>query len=229
MSRESKILIAILVAVVGGMIALFAIANKDNPPAAVGDPTKITRDNSHKMGNGSIQLVEFGDYQCPACGAAHPVLKQLLKEYDGKVTFYFRNFPLTQIHPNAMSSANAAEAAGAQNKFWEMHDKLYETQDDWSNASATDLTGKFEGYAKELGLDVEKFKTAYANKEFQSLIDQDLADAGALNLNGTPTFFFNGTKYTGKNDYNSLRDAIEAELKKVSPAASATPTASPQP
>src|SRR5688572_5210284 len=119
MSRESKILIAVLVAVVGVMIGLFALANNNSSdaPTAVGDPQKIIRENSHKLGTGPVQLVEFGDYQCPACGAAQPSVKQLLKDYEGKLTFYFRNFPLTQIHRNTTTAAQAAEAAGDQGKF----------------------------------------------------------------------------------------------------------------
>jgi protein-disulfide isomerase len=213
MSRESKILTAILVAVVGGMIALFALANSNNKAnAPQGDKTKIIRDTSHKIGTGPIQLVEFGDYQCPACGAAYPTVKQLMKDYDGKVTLYFRNFPLTNVHKNAMASANAAEAAAAQDKFWEMHDKLYETQKDWSDLS--DPTDKFVGYATDLGLDADKFKKAITDKQFQSVIDQDVADTTALNLQGTPTFFFNGTQHTGDSSYASLSAKIDELLKK---------------
>jgi protein-disulfide isomerase len=233
-SREAKILTAILVVIVGGMIGLFAIANKPTP-APVGDKTKITRDSSHQEGSGTVKLVEFGDYQCPACGAAHPVVKQLMKDYNGKVTLYFRNFPLTQLHPNANLGAQAAEAAAAQGKFWEMHDKLYETQNDWANLSATEAEAKMVGYAKDLGLDADKFKSAIDNGDAQKVVDQDAADAAALNLNGTPTFFINGTQYNGKNDYASLRDAIEGALKSAgsspaanaSPAADASPSASP--
>lgn len=215
MSRESKILIGILVAVVGSMITLFIIANKNAAgPTAVGDKTKIVRDNSHKTGTGAIQIVEFGDYQCPSCGSAHPSLKQLAKDYESKITFYFRNFPLSDLHKNARLSAQAAEAAGDQNKFWEMHDKLYESQKEWSEMASNDATVKFESYAKDLGLDVEKFKKALADKQFDSIIDQDLADGNAIGITGTPTFFIDGELYKGKWDYATLRDVVEAKLKK---------------
>jgi protein-disulfide isomerase len=159
-------------------------------------------------------VVEYGDYQCPACGTVHPNLKQLVKDYDGKVTFYFRNFPLTSLHPNANAAANAAEAAAGQNKFWEMHDKLYETQKNWSSLAANDAEAKFADYAKELGLDVDVFKKALANKQFQSVIDQDSADANAMGVSSTPTIYINGVQQSGKTDYASLRDAVEAELNK---------------
>jgi protein-disulfide isomerase len=210
-SREAKILTGILVAVVGGMIALFIVANQ-SPPAPTGDKDKIIRDSSHKEGSGSVQLVEFGDYQCPACGSAEPNVEQLMKEYDGKVTLYFRNFPLTQVHKNALEGAEAAEAAADQGKFWEMHNKLYAAQKDWSEDA--DPTDKLVGYAKDLGLDTDKFKKALQDEQFKSFIDQDLADANAMGLNSTPTFFINGTKLSGGFDYATLRDAVESALKK---------------
>ncbi len=134
-----------------------------------------------------------------------------MKEYDGKITFYFRNFPLARIHKNALASAQAAEAAGNQGKFWEMHDKLYDNQEAWSELSSPD--DKLADYAKDLGLDVEKFKKALADKQFQTIIDQDVADATTLNVQGTPTFFFNGTQHTGPATYEALRDKVEELLK----------------
>ena len=214
MSKEAKILTAVLIVVVGAMIGLFALANKpDNTPAPKGDASKIIRDNSHKTGSGPVQLVEFGDYQCPACGAAYPNLKQIMKDYDGKVTFYFRNFPLTQIHQNAMLGAEAAEAAGAQGKYWEMHDKLYENQKDWGEANGTEAEDKIIGYAKDLGLDTNKFKTAIDNEQFKQTIEQDMADGNALGINATPTIYINGTQVQGGYGYATLRDAVNAALK----------------
>jgi len=230
-SREAKILTAILVVVVGGLIGLFVIANRP-APTPKGDKTKITRPTSHKEGSGTIQMVEFGDYQCPACGAAYPNVQQLLKDYGSHITFYFRNFPLTQLHPNAMASAQAAEAAGAQGKFWQMHDLLYQSQQDWGSLttvlSASDVEAKFVSYAGQLGLDVNKFKSDYTSDAIQNIINQDLADATALNLQGTPTFYFNGQPYSGASDYASLRDKVSSLLG-GSPAASPSPTPTPPP
>src|SRR5262245_52174408 len=136
------------------MIALFALANQGAGPAPTGDPSKIVRDSSHKTGTGTVQLVAFGDFQCPPCGAPQPTVKQLLQEYNGKVTFYFRNFPLTNIHSNAMAAAQAAEAAAEQDKYWEMHDKLFETQKEWESLAPAEANAKFADYALALGLDV---------------------------------------------------------------------------
>ncbi|HEX3082642.1 MAG TPA: thioredoxin domain-containing protein [Candidatus Saccharimonadia bacterium] len=232
MTKETKILIAALVVIVGVMAGLFMLANSGSNTPPVGDKTKITRPDSHKTGSGPVTMVEFGDYQCPACGAAYPNVKQLLADYNGKVTFYFRNFPLTNLHPNAMASAQAAEAAGDQGKYWQMHDMLYENQKDWS--TVTDPTSTFVNYAQSLGLDTTKFRNAIINKEFQSVIDQDIADGTALNIQGTPTFYFNGTAYSGDSSYASLKNKVDALLgstsaASASPSPSASPAASPQP
>ena len=156
-------------------------------------------------------MVEFGDFQCPACGAAEPNVEQLLKDFNGKITFYFRNFPLAQIHQNAMAGAEAAETAGAQGKYWQMHDKLYATQQTWGELA--DPTGDFVSYAQGLGLDTAKFKQALASQQFAKVINQDIADGNALGINATPTFYFNGQKYTGDNTYPALRDQVQSLLK----------------
>jgi protein-disulfide isomerase len=212
MSKESKILITVLVLIVAGMIGIFVLSNSGSTPSGpAGDKTKIIRANSHKIGTGNIQLVEYGDFQCPACGAAYPNVKQLMKDYDGKITLYFRNFPLPQLHPNAIAAANAAEAAGDQGKYWEMHDKLYEGQNTW--ASLADPTDTFVGYGKDLGLDTDKLKTAITDKKFQTIIDQDVADGNAQNVNATPTFYFNGVKYAGKSTYDELSAQVKSLIK----------------
>jgi protein-disulfide isomerase len=195
------------------MIGLFMLTNKGDGPKATGDKNAIIRDTTHKQGSGAVQLVEYGDYQCPACGNAHPIVKQIMQEYDGKVTFYFRNFPLTQLHPNAMAAALAAEAANAQGKFWEMHDKLYEAQKEWSDLQSDDALAKFTEYAKALGMDSGQLKTAIENEQFKDLINQDMADGEAQNLQSTPSFYVNGKLVTAGYTYPALRDAIEAALK----------------
>jgi protein-disulfide isomerase len=215
-SRESKILIGVLIVVVGGMIGLFALANKSasSGPTPTGDKSKIIRDSSHKTGSGSVQLVEFGDYECPACGAAYPSVKQIMKDFDGKVTLYFRNFPLTQVHKNAMMGAEAAESAGAHGKYWEMHDALYDNQKDWGELNASDAETKVLSYAKNLGLDSDKMKSDIDNEKFKTVIQQDMADGTALGIQGTPTFYINGTQLQGGYDYPTLRDAINKALGK---------------
>ena len=212
MSREAKILIAILVVVVGGMIALFTMGGGSSTTTAntPADQSKLVRDDSHKQGSGQVTLVEFGDYQCPSCGAAHPIIQRLQSEYNGKLTFVFRNFPLTSIHKNAMIGAMAAESAGAQNKYFEMHDKLYSEQAKWSELP--DPTDTLIGYATELGLDVEKFRNDLKTNAHKGRIDTDMADGNSLQIQGTPTIYVNGVQQSGF-DYDTLKKAVDNALK----------------
>jgi protein-disulfide isomerase len=227
LSRESKVLIGVLVVVVASMIGLFAIANRDTSGPAPKGESKVVRDSSHKQGTGPVQLVEFGDYQCPACGSAHPNLVRLMQEYQDKVTFYFRNYPILTLHKNANVAAYAAEAAADQGKFWEMHDKLYETQKDWE--SDADPTDKFVGFAKDLGLDTDKFKKSVVDEQFKSIVDQDVADANVLGVSSTPTFYLNGTELTGGYSYENLKSKVDAALGAAPAAATPTPAATVSP
>lgn len=211
MSREAKILIAILVVVVGGMITLFALTNK--PKASTGptaDSSKLIAANSHTTGSGDVTIVEFGDFQCPACGAAFPNVQRIMQEYNGKVKLVFRNFPL-QMHPNAIPAARAAEAAGLQGKFWPMYEKLYQTQADWENS--TDPSNIFSGYAKELGLDVDKFNADMASDAVLKTIQADQSDGNALGITGTPTIYVNGQQSTSYS-YDTLKSLVEEQLNK---------------
>jgi protein-disulfide isomerase len=179
------------------------------------DSGKIIRDDSHMTGSqgAKMTIVEFGDYQCPSCGAAHPILKQILAQYQSNpnFNFVFRNFPLP-MHANALPAAEAAEAAGAQGKYWEMHDKLYENQGEWSeNINALAV---FANYAQQIGLDVDKFTTDIRNSKYKDFISADANDALALSLNATPTFFVNGTMQVGVPDYNALKKTIDEALAK---------------
>jgi protein-disulfide isomerase len=210
-SREAQILGGILVIVVAGMIGLFVVANKQsNAPLPAGNKNKIVRSDSHEEGTGPVQLVEFGDFQCPACGAAFPNVQQVLAHFKGDISFYFRNFPLTQLHPNAMEGANAAESAAAQGKYWQMHDKLYETQTQWADLS--DPTSYFVNLAQSLGLNTNQFSSDLESKKYQSVINQDIADGNALGIDATPTFYINGSQYTGSYAYANLSSAIQTAL-----------------
>ena len=213
MTRESKILIGVTVVVVGVMVGLFVAANrKSAAPSPVSNTAAVARASSHRLGSGSVQVVEFGDYQCPACEAAYPDTKRIISDYQGKITFIFRNYPLP-MHPNAPMAAEAAEAAAAQGKFWEMHDKLYDTQNAW--ADLPNPLDTFVTYAGQLGLDTAKFKSDVQNKAYQSIISADQADGNALKLAGTPTFFVNNNMVNVQTSYyGDIKTAIDAALKK---------------
>ena len=174
----------------------------------------------HVRGNkdAKVVLIEYGDFQCPGCGAAYPRVKALEEKYGENIAVVFRNFPLTNIHPNARAAAAAAEVAGLQGKYWEMHDALFENQDSWSDLSASERGKVFEGYAKQIGLDGAKFTKEL--DELSSRINQkisfDQALGRKLDVSGTPSFFLNGTKIS-EDDTSSdeaFTKVIEAELEK---------------
>jgi len=159
--------------------------------------------NDHAQGpaNAPITVVEYGDYECPYCGEAYPITKELQKRLGNKLRFVFRNFPLAEMHPHAEHAAEAAEAAGAQGKFWEMHDMLYEHQDALEDA---DLAL----YAKALKLDVPRFIKDMENHTHVERVRSDFTSGVRSGVNGTPTFFINGTRHDGPFDLSSLLAAI---------------------
>jgi len=152
-----------------------------------------------------LTLVEYGDYQCPYCGAAYPVVKRLQKTLGKKLRFVFRNFPLTQAHPYALVAAQAAEAAGLQGKFWEMHDLLFEQQ-------ALLKPEVIHSWAKRIGLNLKQFETDRKQGVVEKRIREDRQSGIRSGVNGTPTFFINGNRYDRSHDYDSLLTALESGL-----------------
>lgn len=177
----------------------------------IGDRTKGSQDQK-------VVLIEYGDYQCPACGSMYQPVKDLTDAYKDKLTFIFRNLPLTSIHPNALAAATTAEAAGQQGKYWEMHDMLYQTQSSWSQLDSSQRGTMFESFATQLGLDIDKFKQDLASKEVADKINRDRSTAKTYNADATPTFVINGQKYTGSATNNDeLTKAVEDALKAAYP------------
>ena len=215
MTKEAKILIAIAVVVVigGVLLAIFANPQPAEPGAPV-DQQSLIRDSSHmtKKSTAKVNIVEFGDYQCPGCGVAHPILKQVVEQYkdNENVNFVFRNYPLESIHPNARIASEAAEAAGAQGKFWEMHDLLYERQNDW-NVQPNPLT-LFADYANSLGINVDQFKTSINQSSAKDIIQADIDDGTKLGVTGTPTFFVNEEMISGYKGWADIKAVIEKKL-----------------
>lgn len=159
-----------------------------------------------------ITLVEFGDYQCPACIDYHILVKQLLTEYAGQINYVFRNFPLSQ-HLNAPVSAYAAEAAGLQGKYWQMHDKLYESTGEW--VASSDPKSIFIGYAESLGLDIKKFTSDMDSSEVKKRVQSDMNDGKVINLSETPTFYLDGVKIKGlTGNYADFKNVVGTELSK---------------
>lgn len=211
-SNEAKVLAGIVVVTVLIVIGAVFFLSRSEKPITV-DPSKLEKADSLKISSDSAKLtiVEFGDYQCPACALAHPGIKRAVADFSGQVNFVFRHFPLAQ-HKNAMLAAKAVESANLQGKVWEMHDKLYESQPEWeTDANALEI---FKKYAVEFGMDVEKFATDINNPPFQEKITGDISDGNSLGVNSTPTFFFNNELYKGGVSYENFKSEIEKYLKK---------------
>lgn len=158
----------------------------------------------------NVTLVEFGDYQCPACVIYHPLVKEVLTTYAGKINFVFRNFPLPQ-HKNANISAYAVESAGLQGKYWEMHDKVYESDKEW--ADQENPSEIFVGYASAFGLDTEKFKKDMNSSEVKSKVTSDANDGTLISVNSTPSFFLNGIKIETPGSIDEFKKLIDNALK----------------
>jgi protein-disulfide isomerase len=166
--------------------------------------TPPVNQNDHVTGSAQaiITLVEFGDYQCPHCGRAHPVVKEIQKNFRDQLRFVFRHFPLSNVHEYALPAAIAAEAAGRQHKFWQMHDIIFEQQDQLSEVALIE-------FAAILRLNMPTFERDLQDKALEEKVEADFESGVRSGVNGTPSFFINGIKYNGPFDYASLSNVIE--------------------
>lgn len=219
MSKQFWAIVAIIVLAFGAIIAFGGNKSDDtNSAASSSSSSKLTE---HIKGNpdAKVTLVEYGDFQCPYCQQYEPTIKQVLDKYQNDIKFQFRNFPLINIHQNAFAAARAAEAAGLQNKYWEMHDALYDQANwqTWTTANAPQA--EFNTYAKELGLDVEQFKKDFSSSTVNDAVNADQAEGNRLKITGTPSFFINGKKVEISNSLASFEKVIDEALAKAQPAA----------
>jgi protein-disulfide isomerase len=216
-----SVIIGTLALLIGGVF-LFSKNSRTSSENKISDSILNPSDSFKTSGivNGTYQagldspdavLVEFGDFQCPACGVYHELVKKLLTEMPGKFNFVFRNFPLSQ-HKNANISSYAAEASGLQGKYWEMHDKLYESQDVWSESS--DARSIFEGYAKDIGLNLTQFNKDIDSQKVKDKVQRDLSDGNLIKINSTPSFFLQGIKIENPRSYEEFKKAIEDAIAK---------------
>lgn len=220
MSQEAKILTGIGVVCAVILVAAVFIFSKSTPPASTQNDTPVdakllTKPDSHMTEattSAKLTLVEFGDYQCPSCEAAYPVIKQAMQDYGSQLNFVFRNFPLP-MHQNAQIAAEAAESAGAQGKYWQMHDALYDHQNDW--ADSKDPLPLFDQYAQQIGLNVNQFNTDVNSNKYADKISQDQNDGNSLGVNATPTLFLNNkTAFVGAPTYQDLKAKLDVALRK---------------
>ena len=212
------VLIAVvLIAAVGVVwVVLRSSQQSQNSNKPTPDPATEVRgaEPPHVRGNANapVTLEEFGDFQCGACGSYHPEMKKIEAEYGDKLKVIFRELPLVTLHPHALLGAQAAEAAGLQGKFWEMHDKLYENQVTWTEKS--DLVPVFVDYAKQIGLNPDQFMKDLNGEQVAGRIFQDGKRAHSFGLKGTPSFFVNGKEATGDQwKPEGLRQMINDALR----------------
>lgn len=208
MSKNFLIVLGVIIAVFGGLLFF----NKKDSPTPSGNTGETVQLSEHKTEEGStgVTLIEYGDFECPACAQYYPIFKQLKEQYKGRVTFQFRHFPLTEIHQNALISSRAAEAAGMQGKFWEMHDLLYENQNAWK--SSNNPVPIFEGYAQQLGLDAAKFTEDMKSQKVNDIVQADRADAQKQKFQSTPTFVLDGKKIDNPTSMEGFTKLIDEAI-----------------
>lgn len=193
-----------------GLLLIGAAFLLGEKPAGNGNSINLIRDDSYKIGSDSarVKIVEFGDFQCPACKATEPIIQKITQEYKDAIQFVYRHYPLP-MHQNAEIAALASEAAGRQGKFWEMHNLLFSNQSSWeASIRPIDIITPF---AEELGLDKEIFLTDLDDSALKDKIKRDTEDGSYLGANSTPTFFINGEKFTVTN-YQSFKNKIDSLL-----------------
>lgn len=206
--------------IAGGTFLMSGNGNSDKNKEIVLSTTLVPEDAFKTSGfvdgnyvaasaSATVTLVEFGDYVCPACGVYAPYIKQLLTDYPGKITYVFRNYPLS-YHSNATEASYAALAAGLQGKYWEMHEKIYETQSNWSEIS--DPKSVFSEYVKELNLDVNQFLIDIDSQSVKDIVVRDTNDGNTVKLKETPTFYINGEKVTNLSGPEDLQNLLKSKI-----------------
>lgn len=223
-------LVGRITAILTGIVIIVAgMALIGNAQDRAGDPKTLSlpaNDSDWFEGgkDASVVLVEYSDFQCPACAAYFPVMKELEETFGDTLKIVYRNYPLTTIHPNAQLAAQAAEAAGIQGKFFIMHDLLFGNQKTWS--AEADPTNTFIGYATSMGLDLEKFKTDLTSDETFLAVRDDIRSGDASNVNSTPTFFLNGVQIEkNPQGFEPFKALISAALAPVATTDTATSSA----
>jgi protein-disulfide isomerase len=165
-------------------------------------PVDEERDHIQGSPNADVTLLEYGDFECPYCGAAYPIVKQVQAQMGERLRFVFRNFPISTSHPHAENAAEAAESAAAQDRFWEMHDLLYENQ---RHLEDDDL----RGYARQLGLDTARFDRDLAEHVYEPRVREDFMSGVRSGVNGTPTFYIDGVRYDESYEAEALIAALD--------------------
>jgi protein-disulfide isomerase len=217
-SMKSWLLWGGLVLIIGAiLIGVSIAARQDNPDVNSGADLTVEGpvDGEWTVGGegAAVSLIEYSDFQCPACRSYFSVLNEVKKAYGDNISFTYRHYPLRQIHEHAQLAGQAAEAAGVQGKFWEMHDLLFEKQNEWSNG--TFQKRKFIGYAEDLGLNTEQFEEDLNSSESKQKVNAGYNSGIRAGVNSTPSFFLNGQRIRPGGTPQSFNDLIDAEFERL--------------
>lgn len=178
----------------------------------VGGVTLASDERVKGRADAPVTVIEYADFQCPACASWHPLVGQLLQEFPDDVRFVYRYFPLTSIHANALPTAQAAEAANRQGKFWEMYDVLYQKQKEWENS--TDIQNLLKNYASQIGLNIDQFTKDLEDKSINDKIKADLQSGNRARVDHTPTFVLNGKVIDNPQSYDEFQNLIRTAAGK---------------
>lgn len=202
--RRASVGVLAVGALAGVFFLMVRLTQNTDPALMLGS---VISSNDQLKGNpeARLTLVEYSDFQCPACGAYFPLVKQLSEEFGAQLRLIYRHFPLQQ-HPHAELAARAAEAAGKQGQFWEMHDLIFENQSSWSNLRNAESV--FEEYAESLGLNLEQYRIDVDSKEVKEKVKEDYLSGLRSGVNSTPTFFLNGVQIQNPRSYDEFRNII---------------------
>ena len=204
----------VVILVVGGLTWGLARLSNRSSAGPIAFSVNVVSASDQIEGNREAEtvLVEYSDFQCPACGVYHPIIKQITKEFGGDIAFVYRHFPLRQIHQNAELAARAAEAAGKQGKFWEMHGLIFENQKEWSNQRKAKEF--FEQYAESLGLNASQFKADIDLREIKDKVNADYQSGLRFGVDATPTFFLNGERLQNPRSSEEFKSIIQTAVFK---------------
>ncbi len=216
MQKFLKPLVVIILAVaVAAGAAVYLSRQPDQPADTPGATTHADIKGGGRIRgpeNAPLTLVEFGDYQCPSCGAYHPLVKEILNRYPQQLRLEFHHFPLVTIHPNSMLASQAAEAAGEQGRYWEMHDAIFDHQREWADSPNAEPI--FIALASGFGLDINKFMQALRSPQIQERILKDVERGNNAHVEAVPTFFINGEQVHVRLSMEDFVQAIESHLHK---------------
>lgn len=201
------VFLLVLAAIIWG---LSVAMNKQPTTPTLGEPSQVTSaDHVRGPDNALVTIIEYSDFQCPACAAYYPLVEKLVEEASTTVRFVYRHFPLYPVpHKNAYIASQASEAASLQGKFWDMYRLLFTNQTAWENSDKA--SAMFEEYAARIGLDMEKYKSDFDSSEVKARVQRDRAEGEALGVSGTPTFFVNGKAIVNPQGYEAFKAIIQS-------------------